>query len=133
MSLSAVALLSCLSFNTLNSLSYSALIVCVASVEKEFLQDMFSNVNRYAEPELLKMVIEMRMEGYTDCEISRRARYELEDYKDWTLAEIKNLIRLLTRRKSSTSPLSRLVNDTKKYGNIEDYYKWDDLREQLEM
>lgn len=102
-------------------------------VEKEFLHDMLSNVNRYADPELLKMVIEMRMEGFTDTEIARRARCELEEYKDWTLAEIKNLIRILTLHRSSNSPLSRLVRDTKEYGNIEDYYKWEELREELEI
>lgn len=102
-------------------------------VEKEFLRDMFANVDRYAEPELLKIIIEMRIKGYTNSEIAKRARCELEDYDDWTLAEIKSLIRILTLGRNRRCPMSMLVRDTKKYGNIEEYYKWEDLREQLEM
>lgn len=35
---------------------------------------MFANVGRYAEPELLEIVLAIRIQGYTDTEIARQAR-----------------------------------------------------------
>ena len=34
---------------------------------------MFANVGRYAEPELLEIVLAMRIQGYTDKDIARQA------------------------------------------------------------
>lgn len=98
-------------------------------IEKEFLRDLFSNVSKYAEPKLLELVLEMRILGYSNMDIARRARRELQDYEDWTLAEIKELIRLLT---SGRCAMSKLVNDTRKYGNIDNYNRWKDMREMMD-
>ena len=96
-------------------------------IEKEFLRDLFANVSRYAEPELLEMVLDMRIQGYTDTEIARQARLELDEYREWTLAEIKELIRLLTLRRTGNCAMARLFNDTKYFGNIDEYHKWRNL------
>lgn len=93
-------------------------------IEKEFLQNLFVNVSRYAEPELLEMVLVMRIQGYTDTEIARRARLELDDYEDWTLAEIKEIIKLLTLGRNRRCAMSQLIEDTKKYGNCDVYDRW---------
>ena len=69
----------------------------------------------------------MRIQGYTDTEIARQARLELDEYREWTLAEIKELIRLLTLRRTGNCAMARLFNDTKYFGNIDEYHKWRDL------
>lgn len=102
-------------------------------IEKEFLRDLFTNVGRYAEPELLEMVLDMRIQGYTDREIARRARLELDDYRSWTLAEIKELIRLLTLGRNRRCAMSQLVEDTKKYGNRDIYDRWEEIRDMLDI
>lgn len=102
-------------------------------IEKEFLSDVFANVSRYAEPDLLEMIIAMRIKGYTDSEIAQRARCELDDYNDWTIAEIKELIRILTLGRNRRCPLSMLIYDTQKYGNRDKYEKWEDLRDLVNM
>ena len=96
-------------------------------IEKEFLNDLFANVSKYAEPELLEMVLAMRILGYTDRDIARRAKLELDDYREWTIAEIKELIRLLTLRRTGNCAMARLVNDTKYFGNIDEYNRGRDL------
>ena len=96
-------------------------------IEKEFLRDLFANVSKYAEPELLEMVLAMRILGYTDRDIARRAKLELDDYREWTLAEIKELVRLLTLRRTGNCAMARLVNDTKYFGNIDEYNRRRDL------
>ena len=102
-------------------------------IEKEFLSDVFANVSRYAEPDLLEMIIAMRIKGYTDSEIARRARCELDDYNDWTIAEIKELIRILTLGRNRRCPLSKLIYDTQQYGNRDKYEEWEDLRDLVNM
>lgn len=102
-------------------------------IEKEFLRDLFANVGRYAEPELLEMILDMRIQGYTDTEIARRARLELDDYMDWTLAEIKELIRLLTLGRNRRCAMSQLIEDTKKYGNRDIYDRWEEIRDMLDI
>lgn len=102
-------------------------------VEKEFLRDIFENVDRYAEPELLEMILSMRLQGYTNSEIARRAKCELEDYEDFTIAEIKQLIRLLTLGRNGRCAMARLIDDTKIYGNIDKYNRWEELRDLLDM
>ena len=74
----------------------------------------------------------MRISGFTNTEIARQARVELKEYEDWTLAEIKELIRLLTKT-NKRSALSRLVDDTREYGNRDDFNRWEILRDELEM
>lgn len=91
------------------------------------MRDLFANVSKYAEPELLEMVLAMRILGYTDRDIARRAKLELDDYREWTLAEIKELIRLLTLRRTGNCAMARLVNDTKYFGNIDEYNRRRDL------
>lgn len=93
-------------------------------IEKEFLRDLFANVGKYAEPELLELILEMRIKGYTYTEIARQARLELDDYREWTLAEIKELIRLLTLKRNRWCAMLRLIEDTKKYGNRDVYDRW---------
>lgn len=102
-------------------------------IEKEFLRELFANVGRYAEPELLEMVLNMRIQGYTDTEIARWARLELDDYRDWTLAEIKELIRLLTLGRNRRCAMSQLIEDTKKYGNRDVYDRWEEIRDMLDI
>lgn len=101
-------------------------------VEKEFIRDIFANIKHYADPELLELTIRMRISGFTNTEIARQARVELKEYEDWTLAEIKELIRLLTKT-NKRSALSRLVDDTREYGNRDDFNRWEILRDELEM
>lgn len=79
------------------------------------------------------MIIAMRIKGYTDSEIARRARCELDDYNDWTIAEIKELIRILTLGKNRRCPLSKLIYDTQQYGNRDKYEEWEDLRDLVNM
>ena len=98
-------------------------------IEKEFLHDLFANVGRYAEPELLEMILDMRIQGYTDTEIARRARLELDDYRGWTLAEIKEIIRILTLGRNRRCAMSQLIEDTKKYGNRDVYDRWEEIRD----
>lgn len=98
-------------------------------IEKEFLRDLFANVGRYAEPELLEMILDMRIQGYTDTEIARRARLELDDYRGWTLAEIKEIIRILTLGRNRRCAMSQLIEDTKKYGNRDVYDRWEEIRD----
>ncbi len=93
-------------------------------VEKEFLNDIYSNIHRYAEPDLLKLIVDMRQEGYSDREIARKAVVIIEDYQDWGIMEVVQLIRVITH--SSNSPLQKLYRDTKRYGDIEKFYEWED-------
>lgn len=97
-------------------------------VEKEFLNDIYSNIHRYAEPDLLKLIIDMRQEGYSNREIARRAVVVIEDYRDWGIMEVAQLIRLISRN-AGYSPMKRLYEDTLKYGNIDEYQKWEDAME----
>ena len=98
-------------------------------VEKEFLNDIYSNIHRYAEPELLKLIIDMRQEGYSNREIARKAVVVIEYYQNWGVMEIVQLIRIITS--SYSSQLQRLYRDTEKYGNIDSYQKWEDARGNL--
>lgn len=94
-------------------------------VEKEFLRDIYSNIYRYAESDLLKLIIDMRQEGGTDFEIAKKAAATLSDYRDWGVREVAQLIRLITSS-GSYCQLSRLYRDTVKYGNIDSYFEWED-------
>lgn len=96
-------------------------------VEKEFLNDIYSNIYRYAEPDLLKMIVEMRGEGWSDCSIAKKAKKELPEYEDWGIREISLVIKSLTR--TNNSALQRLYRDTKEYGNIDKYFAWKDAME----
>lgn len=93
-------------------------------VEKEFLNDLYSNVYRYAESELLEMIMDMRQEGCSNFEIARKAVAALTDYSCWGVREVAQLIVALT--KTYNSALQRLYRDTKKYGNIDEYQEWED-------
>ncbi len=94
---------------------------------------MFANVGKYAEPELLELVLKMRIKGYTDTEIAKRARFKLDNYREWTLAEMKELIGLLTRGRNRYCAMTKLVKDTQKYGNIEVHDKWERMREMFDI
>ncbi len=96
-------------------------------VEKEFLNDIYSNIHRYAEPDLLKLIVDMRQEGYSNREIARKAVVVIEDYRDWGIMEVTQIIVALTKTRSSA--LQRLYRDTAEYGNIDSYQKWEDARE----
>jgi len=96
-------------------------------IEKEFFNDIRSNIHRYADPELLELIIDMRGRGWSDFEIAREAVASIPDYSDWGIREAAQLIRTLTR--TSSSPLQRLYRDTKKYGDMEAFQKWEDARE----
>ncbi len=96
-------------------------------VEKEFLNDLYSNIYRYAEPDLLKLIVDMRQEGYSNREIARKAVVVIEDYQDWGIRETTQLITVLT--KTHNSALQRLYRDTLKYGDIDSYQKWEDANE----
>lgn len=96
-------------------------------VEKEFLNDIYSNIHRYAEPDLLKLIVDMRQEGYSNREIARKAVVIIEDYQDWGIRETTQLITALT--KTYNSPLQRLYRDTMEYGNVENFYRREDARE----
>ncbi len=95
-------------------------------VEKEFLRDIYSNIYRYAEPDLLKLIIDMRQEGYSDSEIARKAIVILPDYSDWGVREVVQLIKLFTR--CSNGALQRLYSDTLCFGNIDQYLEWEDIQ-----
>lgn len=97
-------------------------------VEKEFLNDIYSNIYRYAEPDLLKLIIDMRQEGYSDREIARKTVVVIEDYRDWGIMEVVQLIKAISRN-YGYSPLKRLYDNTIHYGNIDRYQKWEDARE----
>ncbi len=96
-------------------------------VEKEFLNDIYSNIHRYAEPDLLKLIVDMRQEGYSNREIARKAVVVIEDYRDWGIREVTQIIVALTKTRNSA--LQRLYRDTAEYGNIDNYQKWEDARE----
>jgi len=96
-------------------------------VEKEFLNDIYSNIYRYAEPDLLKLIVDMRQEGYSNREIARKAVVAIEDYQGWGIREVTQIIVALTKTRNSA--LQRLYRDTAEYGNIDSYQKWEDARE----
>lgn len=98
-------------------------------VEKEFLNDIYSNIYRYAEPDLFKLIVDMRQEGYSNREIARKAVIVIEDFQDWGIMEVVQLIKVITNMSCSNSPLQKLYRDTVKYGNINSYQKWEDTRE----
>lgn len=98
-------------------------------VEKEFFNDIYSNINRYAEPDLLKLIVDMRQEGYSNLEIARKAVVIIPDYEGWGVREIVQLIVAITKTRNSA--LQRLYKDTMKYGDIEKFYKVEDAREDL--
>lgn len=98
-------------------------------VEKEFLNDIYSNIYRYAEPDLLKMLIDMRQEGYSNREIARKAVNTLEDYKGCGVVEVVQLIVAIT--KTNNSALQRLYRDTMRMGDIDKFYQWEDAMENL--
>lgn len=99
-------------------------------VEKEFLNDIYSNIHRYAEPDLLKLIVDMRQEGYSDREIARKAAVIIEDYRGWGIMEVVQLIRVITHS-GNNSPLQMLYRDTERYGNYEQFCEWEDVRENL--
>lgn len=96
-------------------------------IEKEFLNDIYSNIHRYAEPDLLKLIVDMRQEGYSNREIARKAVIVIDDYRDWGIREVTQLIVALS--KTYNSPLQRLYRDTMEYGNVENFYRWEDANE----
>ncbi len=96
-------------------------------VEKEFLNEIYSNIYRYAEPDLLKLIVDMRQEGYSNREIARKAVVVIEDYQGWGIREVTQIIVALTKTRNSA--LQRLYRDTAEYGNIDNYQKWEDARE----
>ncbi len=98
-------------------------------VEKEFLNDIYSNIYRYAEPDLLKLIIDMRQKGYNNREIARKAVVIIDDYRDWGIKEVMQIIVALTKTRNSA--LQRLYRDTMEYGNIDGYQKWEDAMENL--
>lgn len=98
-------------------------------LEKEFLNDIYSNIYRYAEPDLLKLIIDMRQKGYSNREIARKAVVVIEDYRDWGIKEVMQIIVALTKTRNSA--LQRLYRDTMEYGNIDGYQKWEDTMENL--
>lgn len=98
-------------------------------VEKEFLNDIYSNIYRYAEPDLLKLIIDMRQKGYNNREIARKAVVIIDDYRDWGIKEVMQIIVALTKTRNSA--LQRLYRDTMEYGNIDGYQKWGDAMENL--
>lgn len=98
-------------------------------VEKEFLNDIYSNIHRYAEPDLLKLIIDMRQKGYSNCEIARKAVVIIDDYRDWGIREVTQIIVALTKTRNSA--LQRLYRDTMEYGDIDNYQKWEDAMENL--
>lgn len=97
-------------------------------IEKEFLRDIYSNIHRYAEPELMEIYISMKGEGWSDYDIARKAISTLSDYKDWGVRETVQLIKGITSTRYH-SPLQRLYRDTLEYGNYEEYQKWEDAHE----
>lgn len=98
-------------------------------VEKEFLNDIYSNLYRYAEPDLLKLIVDMRQEGYSNCEIAKKAVTIIPDYEGWGIREVTQIIVALT--KTCNSALQRLYRDTMEYGDIDGYQKWEDAMENL--
>lgn len=96
-------------------------------VEKEFLNDIYSNIHRYAEPDLLKLIINMRQEGYSNREIARKAVVAISEYEGWGIREVTQVIIAITKTRNSA--LQRLYRDTMKYGDIEKFYEWEDVRE----
>lgn len=99
-------------------------------ITKEFFNDIYSNIYRYAAPDLLKLIIDMRQEGYSNREIARKAVVAIEDYQDWGIMEVAQLIKIISRNYGN-SPLKRLYDDTLRYGNIDKYQEWEDVRENL--
>lgn len=99
-------------------------------VEKEFLNEIYSNIYRYAESDLLELIINMRGEGWSDYSIAGKAVKHLPDYSDWRVREVAQLIAALT--KTHNSVLQRLYRDTEKYGNIDRYQEWEDARWEAE-
>ena len=71
--------------------------------------------------------------GYTDLDIARQAKQELDEYKDWTVREIKEIIRLLTLGRNRRCALTKLVEDTEIYGNRDKYEKWEEFIESQYM
>lgn len=98
-------------------------------VEKEFFNDIYSNIYRYAEPDLLKLIVDMRQEGYSNREIARKAIVIIDDYRDWGIREVTQIIVALTKTRNSA--LQRLYRDTMEYGDIDNYQKWEDAMENL--
>lgn len=96
-------------------------------VEKEFLNDIYSNIHRYAEPDLLELIIDMRQEGYSNREIARKAVVIIPEYEGWGIKEVTQIIVALTKTRNSA--LQRLYRDTMEYGDIEKFYEWKDARE----
>lgn len=96
-------------------------------IEKEFLGDIHANIYKYAHPDLLRMIIEMRGEGWSNYNIARKAKTELTEFEDWGVREISLVIRSLTR--GSNCALKKLYEDTKEYGNIDKYFEWRDAAE----
>lgn len=93
-------------------------------IEKEFLNDIYSNLHRYAESDLLKLIINMRQEGWSDYHIAKKAMGTLSDYDGWSVKEIEKLIRVITC--GYRSQLQRLYRDTMEYGNYEKFWEWKD-------
>ena len=96
-------------------------------VEREFLNDIYFNIDRYACPEMLIFVVDMRGESYSNREIARKIKASLKEYADWGIGEIVQVIRSLT--KGYNCALQKLYRDTLEYGNIEEFQKWEDAHE----
>lgn len=96
-------------------------------VEKEFLRDIYSNIHRYAEPDLLEIYINMKGEGWSNYDIARKVISTLSDYADWGVKETAQLIGILTR--GHNSPLQKLYRDTMEYGNYEKFCEWETAHE----
>lgn len=96
-------------------------------IEKEFLNDIYANVDRYAEPDLLRLIIDMKSEGWSTYDIARKAINSISDYSDWGVKEVAQLIKVITR--SYNSPLQRLYRDTMQYGNYRRFCAWEDACE----
>ena len=92
---------------------------------ENFLNDIEENAHRYAEGDLLVLLVKMRLSGYTDSEIAKEAIKNNED-SCFSYREIMDLIRCLTSNKyRKRSYLQSLVYDTLEFGNIDEFVQWE--------
>lgn len=92
-------------------------------IEKEFIREIYANIGRYDYSEILMFIVDMRGKGYGNREIARKIKASLEEYSDWGIMDIVDLIKLLTYP-TGKSPLEMLYNDTLEYGNFKEHQKW---------
>ena len=85
-------------------------------IEKEFLNDVYNNTERYEDADLLKLILVMSNEGYTVIEIAEQARKDfLSEFDGCTQKDVERVIKKLYRKRKDCVVRSLITEILEQY------------------